>query len=78
MCNRTEVALMFTLSKLWYVCQVLPLSGSYAKKFESLLSSFLFCGKPECLKLEDLFLPSIKGGLGLIDLRNKTNYLLVQ
>jgi hypothetical protein len=78
MFERAEVARMFAQSKLWYVCQVLPLPGSYAKKFESLLSSFLFRGKPERLKLEELFLPSSKGGLGLVDIRNKADSLLLK
>ena len=78
MFERAEVARMFAQSKLWYVSQVLPLPGSYAKKFESLLSSFLFRGKPERLKLEELFLPCSKGGLGLIDVRNKADSLFLK
>ena len=38
---RVEAVNMFPLSKLWYVSQVLPLPSSFAKKFNSLLSSFI-------------------------------------
>jgi hypothetical protein len=78
MFQRAEVARTFAQSKLWYVCQVLPLPNSFAKKFDSLLSSFLFRGKPERLKLWELFNPSSKGGLGLVDIRSKADALFLK
>ena len=78
MFQRVEVARTFAQSKLWYVCQMLPLPPSFAKKFESLLSSFLFRGKPERLKLEELFNSPDRGGLGLMDIRNKADSLFLK
>ena len=50
---------------------------SFTKKFESLLSFFLFSGKPERLKLEELFNSPDRGGLGLMDIRNKADSLFI-
>ena len=71
MFQRAEVARTFAQSKLWYVSQVLPLPKSSAKKIESLLSSFLFSGKPEWLGLEELYKRPAKGGLRLLNIRKK-------
>ena len=75
MVQRVEAARTFALSKLWYVCQVLPLPFTFAKKIESLLSSFIFRGKPERLKLTELCLPPERGGLSLPELRSKADAL---
>ena len=78
MFQRAEAARTFAQSKLWYVSQVLPLPASFAKKMESLLSSFLFRGKPERLKLCELYNPPSGGGLGLIDIRSKADALFLK
>jgi hypothetical protein len=78
MFQRVEVVRTFALSKLWYICQVLPLPNSFAKKVESLMSSFLFRGKPERLKLEELYNSPSSGGLGLPDVRTKADSLFVK
>ena len=36
MFQKAEVVRTFTQSKLWYICQVLPLPNTYTKKIESL------------------------------------------
>ena len=68
--QRVEVSQTFALSKLWYICQILPLPPTIAKKIEAPLSSFLFQGKLERLKLVKLFLPQQRGGLGLQEVRS--------
>ena len=73
--QKVEFAKTFALSKLWYVRQVLPLPPSVAKKVESQLSTFLFEGKPELLKLQELFLPVKRGGLGLPEERSRAESL---
>ena len=78
MFQKAEVLRSFAQSKLWYVCQILPLPNSFAKKLESLTSSFLFRGKSERLKLEELFNPPSAGGLGLMDIRTKADSLFVK
>ena len=78
MFQKVGVLRTFAQSKPWYVCQVLPLPNAFAKKVESMISSFLFRGKPERLMLEELFNPTSKGGLGILDVRNKANALFMK
>ena len=78
MFQRAEVARTFAQSKLWYVSQVLPLPEAVAKKIESLLSSFLFCGKPKWLRVEELYNKPAKGVLGLLDIRKKADSLFLK
>ena len=63
--QRVNVTQSFCLSKLWYVAQVLPLPPAYSKKIKSALSSFIFRGRQERLKLCELENPELRGGLGL-------------
>ena len=57
---------------------MLPLPNSVAEKIESVLSSFLFSGKPERLGLQELYNKPAKGGLGLLDVRKKADSLLLK
>lgn len=68
----------YALSKLWYVAQVLPLPSAMTKRIESLLSSFIFQGRHERLKLAELQNPQKKGGLGLICVATKAECLLLR
>ena len=52
--QRAEVAKTFSLSKLYYVAQVLPLNEKYRKQIETSLSNFIFKGRHEKLKLSEL------------------------
>ena len=70
-----EAVQTFALSKLWYVSQILPLPQKVAKKIERLLSSFLFQGNTERLKLGELCLPPERGGLGLCEVRSRADAL---
>ena len=78
MFKKAEVFLTFAHSKLWYICQVLPLPNTIANKVESMKSSFLFRGKPERLRIEELYNPASKGGLGLTDIRTKGDALFLK
>ena len=78
MFQKAEVARASSQSKLWYVSQVLPLPTAIAKKIGSLLSSFLFAGKPERLKMDKLFNKPAKGGLGLLDDKKKADSLFLK
>ena len=73
--QRVKALETFALSKLWYVCQILPLPSKYAKKIEKLTSSFLFQGKTERLKLMELCLPPDRGGLGVSEIRSRADAL---
>ena len=68
----------YALSRLWYVAQVLPLPSAMTKRIESLVSSFIFQGRHERLKLAELQNPQKKGGLGLICVATKAECLLLR
>ena len=78
MFQRANVAQSFSQSKLWYVSQVLHLLPPTARKVKSLLSSFLLSGSPERLKLEELYNKPAKGGLGLLNMRQNADTLLLK
>ena len=65
MIQRVEVLRLFVTSKLWYKASVLPLPTKFLKKFESLMGRFLWAGKLERLKIDELKNPKSAGGLGL-------------
>jgi hypothetical protein len=58
-------------SKLYYIAQVLPLPGQHRRKVESRLSSFIFRGRHERLKLCELENTCEKGELSLPNLSVK-------
>ena len=76
--QRVEVARIFALSKLYYVAQVLPLPAKVTKKINSRLSSFIFRGRHERLKLDELENSCEDGGLGLPDIAVKADALLLK
>ena len=67
----------FTLSKLWYVAQVLPIPQSMVKKIESSMSSFILQARHERLKLSELENSKECGGLGLTCVATKVESLLL-
>jgi hypothetical protein len=73
-----KVAQTFALSKLRYAAQVLPLPHAVTKKIESALSSFIFRGRHERLKLAELENPVEGGGLGLTCVASKAKCLLLR
>ena len=73
-----EVARIFALSKLYYVAQVLPLPAKVTKKINSILSKFIFRGRHERLKLDELENSCEDGGLGLPDIAVKADALLLK
>ena len=75
--QRVQVSKIFALSKLWYAAQVLPLPHSVVKKIESSLSSFIFQGRHERLKLSELENTVKQGGLALTCVATKAQCLLL-
>ena len=67
--QRIVVLQIFGTSKLWYVCQVLPLPSTFAAKLESLTRSFIWTGKLEKLALDKLKNTREEGGLNLVCIR---------
>ena len=78
--DRAEIVRTFALSKVWYRAQVLPLPKSWAKKFESSISNYLWKGKQfkNLLSMESICQPCENGGLNLPYLRAKCDALLIK
>ena len=76
--QRVDVSKTFALSKLWYVAQVLPLPTDVLRNIESALSSFIFKGRHERLKLEEIENSVEEGGLGLTCVATKAECLLLR
>ena len=78
--QKAQVLATFALSRIWYRAQVLPLPVTWALKFESAISSFLWKGYPfnHLISLESVCQPLLNGGLGLPFLRSKCDALLLK
>ena len=76
--QRVTVLHKFALRKLWYVAQTLPLPQAMVKKIESSMSSFIFQGRHERLKLSELENSMECGGLGLTCIATKAESLLLR
>ena len=63
--QRVEVLRLFATSKLWYKASALPLPAKFAKKFESSMVKFLWVGRLEKLKIDEVKNPYLSGGLNL-------------
>ena len=66
------------MRKLYYVAQVLPLPNKYKRKVEISLSKFIFRGRHERLKLEELENSCENGGLALLNISVKADSLLMK
>ena len=73
--QRVEVLRVFATSMLWYKASALPLPVKFAKKFESAMFRFLWTGKLEKLKLDEIKNPSLSGGLNLPCIITKADFL---
>ena len=76
--EKVEVLRIFATSKIWYKASALPLPPSFAKKFESLMGSFLWVGKLERLQLDEVKNDRSLGGLGLPCVSSKANSLFLK
>ena len=63
--QRVEVLRLFATSKLWYKASALPLPVKLARQFESAMYRFLWIGKLEKLKLDEIKNPALSGGLNV-------------
>ena len=75
--QRVEVIRLFATSKLWYKASALPLPLKYAKKFESAIFRFLWIGKLEKLKLDEVKNSALSGGLNLPCVVSKADSLFL-
>jgi hypothetical protein len=75
--QRVEVLRLFVTSKLWYKASALPLPFKFAKKFESAMFRFLWRGKLEKLKIDEIKNPVLSGGLNLPCIFSKADSLFL-
>ena len=75
--QRVEVLKVFACSKIWYKASALPLPPSFAKKFESLMGTFLWFGRLERLQMDEVKNPLLAGGLGLPCIASKSDSLFL-
>ena len=75
--QRVEVLRIFGSSKLWYKASALPLPVKFARKIESAMHKFLWIGKFEKLKLDEVKNPLLLGGLNLPCVISKADALFL-
>ena len=63
--QKIQVLKIFVTSKLWYMASALPLPEKFAKKFETMMGSFLWVGRLERLQIDEVKNSLSDGGLGL-------------
>ena len=75
--QRVEVLRIFATSRLWYKASALPIPPKFAKKFESAMTRFLWVGKLEKLRLDEIKNPALSGGLNLPCIISKADSLFL-
>ena len=75
--QRIEVLRIFATSRLWYKASALPLPETFAKKFEAAMVRFLWIGKLEKLKIDEIKNPVLSGGLNLPCIISKSDALFL-
>ena len=75
--QRVEVLRLFATSKLWYKASALSLPVKFAKKFEAAMVRFLWIGKLEKLKIDEIKNPLLAGGLNLPCVISKSDSLFL-
>ena len=75
--QRVEVMRMFATSKLWYMASALPMTSKYVNQFESAMFRFLWIGKLEKLKLDEVKNPASSGGLNIPCVVSKADSLFL-
>ena len=76
--QRVDCLKIYILSKLVYKAQALPLPGVYAAQFERIIFRFLWRGKLEKLSLQEIYNSPDEGGLGMVDIRTKSESLFIK
>ena len=69
--GKAKVANVMSLSKLWYVGQVLNLPDVFLKDFNSTLYSFVWSGGPEYIRRATMIAPETVGGANVSDIALK-------
>lgn len=75
--QRAFVLKVFATSKLWYLAQILPIPKKTIEYIEKLVGFFLWRGHLERLPLQELYLDTKQGGLGLPNISAKADSLFL-
>ena len=75
--QRVEVLRLFATSNLWYKASAIPLPDKFSKKFEAAMQKFLWIGKLEKLKIDEVKNPLLGGGLNLPCVMSKADSLFL-
>ena len=75
--QRVEVLRLFATSRLWYKASALPLPVKFARKFEAAMVKFLWVGRLEKLKIDEMKNPYMFGGLNLPCVISKADSLML-
>ena len=76
--QRVEVANTFSLSKIWYFCQVMPLPPDVAATLRRAVADFVWKGRFERLPFDETHSPLTCGGIGLPCLQTRAEALLTK
>ena len=68
----------FALSKLWYLCQILPMPPQVAQQLTTAAGAFLWRGHLERLAWQELHCPPLEGGLGVSSIATRAQALLAK
>lgn len=68
----------YILSKIWYICQIFPPNNKHLAAIKSICGQFLWQGFIFKVPRNELYLPIVKGGLGLIDVESKAKSLFIK
>ena len=76
--QRVEVLRLFATSRLWYKASALPLPVKFARKFEAAMVKFLWVGRLEKLKIDEMKNPYMFGGLNPCVISKADSLMLTQ
>ena len=75
---RRDAMETFALSKLWYLCQILPMPPQVAQQLTTAAGAFLWRGHLERLAWQELHCPPLEGGLGVSSIATRAQALLAK
>lgn len=68
----------FIVPKISYIAKILPIPKAFNQKIQSLGYSFIWRNKLETLAMKEIILPREEGGLGLVNIEQKNQALLLK
>ena len=66
------------LSKLVYVANIIPIKNMIVKRLNQIIFNFIWNGRYNPIKREYMYLPKYKGGVGIQNIQNKCNSVLLK